>query len=92
MQWNYSLLLNIIIKAGQFWLNCSLFLWQSKHDLKNKDELLVLVRKLPEGVPMGDLKDSYPGIAADVQVQRLITQLYCIEGRFEDDILLSCVS
>lgn len=66
--------------------------WQSKHDLKNKDELLVLVRKLPEGVPMGDLKDSYPGIAADVQVQRLITQLYCIEGRFEDDILLSCVS
>lgn len=42
--------------------------WQSKHDLKNKDELLVLVRKYPEGVPMGDLKDSYPGIQADVQV------------------------
>jgi len=43
------------------------FAYKSKHDLKNKDELLVLVRKLPEGVPMGDLKDSYPGIAADVQ-------------------------
>lgn len=43
-------------------------LWQSKHDLKNKEELLVLVRKVPEGVPMGDLKDSYPGIAIDVQV------------------------
>lgn len=43
------------------------FAYKSKHDLKNKDELLVLVRKLPEGVPMGDLKDSYPGIQADVQ-------------------------
>lgn len=47
---------------------CDAVLWQSKHDLKNKDELLVLVRRLPHGVPMGDLKDSYPGIQADVQV------------------------
>jgi hypothetical protein len=35
-------------------MNYDVVLWQSKHDLKNKEELLVL--------------DSYPGIQADVQV------------------------
>lgn len=69
---DYSQPPSIIIKQSCGWAVLSeLFLCfprQSKHDLKNKDELLVLVRKLPEGVPMGDLKDSYPGIAADVQV------------------------
>ena len=49
-------------------MNYDVVLWQSKHDLKNKEELLVLVRKVPEGISTGDLKDSYPGIQTDVQV------------------------
>ena len=49
-------------------MNYDVVLWQLKHNLKKKEELLILVRKLLEGVPMGDLKDSYPGIQADVQV------------------------
>ncbi|KAJ7554147.1 hypothetical protein O6H91_06G128500 [Diphasiastrum complanatum] len=43
------------------------FSYKSKHDLKNKQELLVLIRKVPEGIPMGDLKDSYLGVASDIQ-------------------------
>jgi transcription initiation factor TFIIE subunit beta len=41
---------------------------QSKHDLKSKQDLLFLIRKVPEGVPTGDLKDAYPGIVKDLQV------------------------
>ncbi|BBM98746.1 transcription initiation factor TFIIE subunit beta [Marchantia polymorpha subsp. ruderalis] len=43
------------------------FAYKSKHDIKCKQELLVLIRKVPEGIPMGDLKDSYPGVISDVQ-------------------------
>ncbi|CAM6098070.1 unnamed protein product [Calypogeia fissa] len=43
------------------------FSYKSKHDVKNKAELLVLIRKVPEGIPMGDLKDSYPAVMTDVQ-------------------------
>ncbi|KAL3700350.1 hypothetical protein R1sor_018372 [Riccia sorocarpa] len=43
------------------------FAYKSKHDVKNKQELLVLIRKVPEGIPMGDLKDSYPGVVNDAQ-------------------------
>lgn len=39
--------------------------------MKNKAELLVLIRKVPEGIPMGDLKDSYPVVMSDVQVHNL---------------------
>lgn len=48
--------------------SCYGMIWQSEHNLKNKEELLVLLRGLHEGVPMGDLKDSYPEIATDIQV------------------------
>ena len=65
-----SALCSLLLKPNWFSLlmNYDVVLWQSKHDLKNKEELLVLVRKVPEGISMGDLKDSYPGIQADVQV------------------------
>lgn len=43
-------------------------LMQSKHDLKGKDNLLTLIRKYPEGLPVVDVKDSYPTVLDDLQV------------------------
>lgn len=43
------------------------FLYKSKHDLKDKHELLVLIRKAPEGVAVIDLKDAYPSVLDDLQ-------------------------
>ncbi|KAL3647187.1 hypothetical protein CASFOL_008155 [Castilleja foliolosa] len=43
------------------------FSYKSKHNVKNKDELLDLIRKFPEGVAVIDLKDSYPAVMDDLQ-------------------------
>lgn len=43
------------------------FSYKSKHDLKDKHELLVLIRKAPEGVAVIDLKDAYPSVLDDLQ-------------------------
>ena len=39
---------------------------QSKHDLKDKNQLLYLIRKFPEGIAVIDLKDSYPNVMEDL--------------------------
>lgn len=41
---------------------------QAKHDVRNKDQLLSLVRKFPEGIAIIDLKDAYPTVMDDLQV------------------------
>ncbi|XP_057831366.1 uncharacterized protein LOC131042078 isoform X1 [Cryptomeria japonica] len=43
------------------------FSYRSKHDLKDKNELLVLIRKCPEGIAVVDLKDAYPSVVNDLQ-------------------------
>lgn len=43
------------------------FSYKSKHDLKDKHELLVLIRKAPEGVAVIDLKDAYSSVLDDLQ-------------------------
>ncbi|KAK9149952.1 hypothetical protein Syun_008261 [Stephania yunnanensis] len=43
------------------------FSYKSKHDLKDKSELLVLIRKFPEGIQVIDLKDAYPTVLEDLQ-------------------------
>lgn len=48
------------------------YLLQSKHDLKDKSQLLVLIRKFPEGIAVIDLKDSYPTVMDDLQVTLVI--------------------
>eukprot|EP00250_Pteridium_aquilinum_P018276 c24017_g1_i1 orf=491-1348(-) len=54
------------------------FSYKSKHDLKNKHDLLVLIRKVPEGIPTGDLKDSYSGILKDLQELKASGQVWLI--------------
>jgi hypothetical protein len=52
-------------------VSCVVFLFayvQSKHDLKGKDQLLVLVRKFPEGLAVVEVKDAYPNVLEDLQV------------------------
>ena len=41
---------------------------QSKHDLKGKDQLLVLIRKFHEGLAVVEVKDAYPNVLEDLQV------------------------
>lgn len=41
---------------------------QAKHDVKNKNELLVLIRKYIEGIAVIDLRDAYPNVMEDLQV------------------------
>ncbi|KAI5063757.1 hypothetical protein GOP47_0022304 [Adiantum capillus-veneris] len=54
------------------------FSYKSKHDLKTKQDLLVLIRKVPEGIPTGDLKDSYPGVLKDLQELKASGQVWLI--------------
>lgn len=48
---------------------------QAKHDLKGKDDLLHLIRKFPEGLPVVDVKDAYPSVMEDLQVALNILSL-----------------
>ncbi|KAI3893632.1 hypothetical protein MKX03_006210 [Papaver bracteatum] len=43
------------------------FSYKATHDLKNKKELLHLIRKFPEGKNVIDLKDAYPTVLDDLQ-------------------------
>ncbi|KAF6163448.1 hypothetical protein GIB67_029297 [Kingdonia uniflora] len=43
------------------------FSYKSKHDVKDKNQLLLLIRQFPEGIPVIDLEDSYPTIVEDLQ-------------------------
>ncbi|CAH9072900.1 unnamed protein product [Cuscuta epithymum] len=43
------------------------FSYKSKHDVKNKDQLIRLIRKFDEGIAIIDLKDAYPTVMEDLQ-------------------------
>ncbi|XP_059443895.1 transcription initiation factor IIE subunit beta-like [Corylus avellana] len=43
------------------------FCYKSKHDLKDTNQLLYLIRKKPEGIAVIDLKDAYPSVMEDLQ-------------------------
>ena len=49
---------------------------QSKHDLKGKDQLLVLIRKFPEGLAVVEVKDAYPNVLEDLQVTNSPHHIY----------------
>ncbi|KAF1861399.1 hypothetical protein Lal_00025701 [Lupinus albus] len=43
------------------------FSYKSKHDVRDRKELLVLIRKFLEGIAVIDLKDAYPTVMEDLQ-------------------------
>ena len=45
---------------------------QSKHDLRDKEQLLYLIRKFVWGIAVIDLKDAYPTVMEDLQVMQYV--------------------
>ncbi|KAK4389317.1 hypothetical protein Sango_2268700 [Sesamum angolense] len=56
------------------------FSYKSKHALKDKSQLLVLVRKFPEGIAVIDLKDSYPTVMEDLQSLKASGQIWLLSN------------
>ncbi|KAF5729974.1 general transcription factor IIE subunit 2-like [Tripterygium wilfordii] len=56
------------------------FSYKSKHDLKDKNQLLVLVRKFPEGIAVVDLKDAYPTVIEDLQALKAAGQIWLLSS------------
>ncbi|KAM6567145.1 hypothetical protein CsatA_026273 [Cannabis sativa] len=56
------------------------FCYKSKHDLKDKSQLLYLVRKFPEGIAVIDLKDSYPTVMEDLQSLKAAGQIWLLSN------------
>ncbi|XAR55050.1 hypothetical protein NMG60_11030426 [Bertholletia excelsa] len=56
------------------------FAYKSKHDLKDKSQLLVLIRKYPEGIAVIDLKDAYPTVMEDLQALKAAGQIWLLSN------------
>ncbi|KAG7015180.1 General transcription factor IIE subunit 2, partial [Cucurbita argyrosperma subsp. argyrosperma] len=56
------------------------FSYKSKHDLKDKNQLLYLIRKFPEGIAVIDLKDSYPSVMEDLQALKASGQVWLLSN------------
>ncbi|GBG61434.1 hypothetical protein CBR_g21779 [Chara braunii] len=56
------------------------FEYKSAYAVNNKDDLLRLIRTVPEGIPMADLEDSYPGIIEDAQELKAAGQAWLIQN------------
>ncbi|GAB4856248.1 hypothetical protein Ancab_014175 [Ancistrocladus abbreviatus] len=56
------------------------FSYKSKHDLKDKNELLVLIRRFTEGIAIIDLKDAYPNVMEDLQALKSAGQIWLLSN------------
>lgn len=56
------------------------FAYKSKHALKDKSELLMLIRKFPEGIAVIDLKDAYPAVMEDLQALKASGDLWLLSN------------
>ncbi|XP_057968385.1 uncharacterized protein LOC131157936 [Malania oleifera] len=56
------------------------FSYKSKHDLKDKSQLLVLIRKFAEGIAVIDLKDAYPTVIEDLQALKAAGQVWLLSN------------
>ncbi|XP_058107447.1 uncharacterized protein LOC131251020 [Magnolia sinica] len=56
------------------------FSYKSKHDLKDKKQLLELVRKFPEGIAVVDLKDAYQSVMEDLQALKTVGQIWLLSN------------
>ncbi|GAV77005.1 hypothetical protein CFOL_v3_20477 [Cephalotus follicularis] len=56
------------------------FSYKSKHDLKDKNQLLVLIRKFPEGIAVIDLKDAYPTVMEDLQALKAAGHIWLLSN------------
>lgn len=56
------------------------FSYKAKHDIKNKDQLLLLIRKFPEGIAIIDLKDAYPTVMEDLQSLKAAGEIWMLSN------------
>ncbi|CAN1826555.1 General transcription factor IIE subunit 2 [Linum perenne] len=56
------------------------FSYKSKHDLRDKNQLLHLIRKFPEGIAAIDLKDAYPTVMEDLQALKAAGQIWLLSN------------
>ncbi|KAL1830529.1 hypothetical protein ACET3Z_000180 [Daucus carota] len=56
------------------------FSYKSKHDLKDKGQLLKLIRKFPEGIAVIDLKDAYPSVMDDLQALKAAGEIWLLSN------------
>ncbi|XP_022738130.1 general transcription factor IIE subunit 2-like [Durio zibethinus] len=56
------------------------FSYKAKHDVKNKNELLVLIRKFIEGIAVIDLKDAYPNVMEDLQALKAAGHIWLLSN------------
>lgn len=56
------------------------FSYKAKHEVKNKEQLLVLIRKFPEGMPVIDLKDAYPNVMEDLQTLKADRKVWLLSN------------
>ncbi|KAE8727053.1 F-box/LRR-repeat protein [Hibiscus syriacus] len=54
------------------------FSYKAKHNVKNKNELLVLIRKFIEGIAVIDLKDAYPNVMENLQALKAAGQIWLL--------------
>jgi len=53
---------------------------QSKHDLKGKDQLLVLIRRFAEGLAVVEVKDAYPTVMEDLQALKAAGEVWLLSN------------
>ncbi|KAJ0960271.1 hypothetical protein J5N97_001912 [Dioscorea zingiberensis] len=56
------------------------FSYKSKHALKDKNQLRSLIRKFSEGIPVIDLKDSYPTVMEDLQALKAAGDIWLLSN------------
>ncbi|KAG0549644.1 hypothetical protein BDA96_01G272800 [Sorghum bicolor] len=56
------------------------FSYKSKHDLKGKDQLLVLIRKFTEGLAVMEIKDAYPTVMEDLQALKAAGEVWLLSN------------
>lgn len=56
------------------------FSYKSKHDIRDRSQLLFLVRKFPEGIAVVDLKDSYPTVMEDLQALKAAREIWLLSN------------
>ncbi|KAL6174653.1 hypothetical protein ACLB2K_051299 [Fragaria x ananassa] len=56
------------------------FSYKSKHALKDKNQLRSLIRRYSEGIPVIDLKDSYPTVMEDLQALKAASDIWLLSN------------
>ncbi|XP_037410753.1 uncharacterized protein LOC119274192 [Triticum dicoccoides] len=54
--------------------------YKPTHDLKAKGELLTLIKSLPDGLPVSEVKDAYPAVHDDLQALKSSGDIYLLPG------------